>query len=106
MADIENAFKVIFPTRGNAEASKKGLRDKGLTGELRGTPIRGVIWRVFLEVLPPYVDVTEWPQRLAASRKNYDELCEKFKPDEDGSSESFLEADPLSQDPEVCRKKS
>eukprot|EP00727_Mastigamoeba_balamuthi_P004307 m51a1_g13874 hypothetical protein (677) ;mRNA; r:634970-638424 len=49
----------------------QSLRERALRRGLRGCGLRSVVWRVFLEVLPPYVAVSEWPERMAQLRSQH-----------------------------------
>lgn len=71
-------YETLFGTSGNAGNAAKKLKERGLSCGLKDTKLRSVVWEVFLEVLPPYVSVNEWPARIEASRKEYEALCNKF----------------------------
>eukprot|EP00727_Mastigamoeba_balamuthi_P012011 m51a1_g7432 hypothetical protein (523) ;mRNA; f:44502-46839 len=76
----------------------KPLRERALKRGLRGSHLRSVAWRVFLEVLPPYISTAEWPQRIAQLRSDYDALCAKHfvDPKEEMKKQDEV-IDPLSQ---------
>lgn len=78
MEERVKEYEMLFGTSGNAGNAAKKLKERGLSCGLKDTKLRSVVWEVFLEVLPPYVSVNEWPARIQASRKEYDALCEKF----------------------------
>lgn len=99
MSAEEDEYKALFVsgTGGTGEACARRLKERGLTGRLRGTRLRSVAWKVLLEILPPYVPVAEWPARITAARAEYAALCEKHSVDPHAAEAA---ADPLSQDAE------
>ena len=78
MEERVREYETLFGTSGNAGNAAKKLKERGLSCGLKDTKLRSVVWEVFLEVLPPYVSVNEWPARIEASRKEYEALCDKF----------------------------
>lgn len=75
---LEDEYRSLFSTGVTAEMCAKKLKERGLSGQLRGTRLRSIVWKVLLEVLPPYVSVSEWPSRITQARKDYNALCSKF----------------------------
>ena len=94
-------YETLFGTTGNAGSATKRLKERGLSGGLKDTKLRSVVWKVLLEVLPPYVEVREWPDRIQATRKEYEALCDKYCIDPHKLEESSGVFDPLSQDENV-----
>jgi TBC1 domain family protein 5 len=90
---LEQEYGSLFPAGGTAEACARKLKERGLTGQLRGTRLRSVVWKVLLEVLPPYVQVSEWPARIAQARKDYAALCTKHYVDPHATTAATAVAD-------------
>jgi len=91
-------YETLFGTSGNADFATKKLKEKGLNCGLKDTKLRSVVWKVLLEVLPPYIEVNQWPERIQKSRKEYEELLDKYCIDPHKIEESSGVFDPLSQD--------
>jgi len=91
-------YESLFGTEGNADSATKKLKEKGLSCGLKDTKLRSVVWKVFLEVLPPYVSVSEWPERIQKSREEYEALIKKYCIDPHKLEETNGVFDPLSQD--------
>ena len=92
----------MFGTEGAPEAAVKALKERALRGELKDTPLRSVVWKAFLEVLPPYVALSEWPSRMKKAREEYEELIAKSYVDPHKESTEDSSFDPLSQSEDVC----
>lgn len=77
--NIEEEYRNLFATEDGttADACAKRLKERGLTGDLKGIHLRSIVWKIFLEILPPYVPESEWPARITQARKSYEELCDK-----------------------------
>ncbi|KAH3743400.1 TBC1 domain family protein [Pelomyxa schiedti] len=58
-------------------ANHRTIKEKGVQCGIHNTTTRSLAWKLYLEVLPPYVSYTEWPARLHEMRKEYRGLCNK-----------------------------
>eukprot|EP00128_Syssomonas_multiformis_P004511 Colp12_sorted_trinity150504_noHs@32540 len=65
-------FDQIYKTPAFCDA----VRKKATAGELKGSSIRSVHWRVLLECLPK--DRSKWAEEVRRQRQKYNELHEKL----------------------------
>lgn len=76
------------------------LKDKAMEGDLRSSRFRSLIWKLFLEVLPPNMD--EWVEKTRKSRSKFEELKNRLivNPRKAVDSVDITLNNPLSQDEE------
>ncbi|CAK9783198.1 RabGAP/TBC [Cutaneotrichosporon oleaginosum] len=86
-AEIQVAWRALFSdpmlsaSSLKAEASGAGL---GPAGDDGGVILRSVYWRFYLGLLPPPDDLDLFPPALAAARRSYEDLRERFLVAPDG----------------------
>lgn len=73
MAQREEEYRTMF-----CVANHKTLKDRGVACTIHKTTVRSMAWKVYLEVLPPYVNYEEWPLRTHEMRCEYAALCKKY----------------------------
>ena len=80
------------------------LAEAAMNGTLgNGSRVRSIAWRILLGLLPPSLSASEWPDRLAVKRAEYETLKAEHMPDPTAMSEGdedLATFNPLSLDAE------
>lgn len=63
-----------MPGGADRDAHPQRARARGVGGELTGSPLRLLCWKLFLGVLSPTTPAREWPEQMARHRALYTEL--------------------------------
>ncbi|KAH9492426.1 TBC1 domain, member 5 [Bulinus truncatus] len=99
-ASMTHSYSTEWEKLFNTKDMMKKLKDKAMEGELRSSRFRSLIWKLFLEVLPPTME--EWVEKTKQNRNKFEELKNKLivNPRKAVDSVDITLNNPLSQDEE------
>uniref|UniRef100_A0A2C9L1G2 Rab-GAP TBC domain-containing protein n=1 Tax=Biomphalaria glabrata TaxID=6526 RepID=A0A2C9L1G2_BIOGL len=99
-ASMSHSYSTEWEKLFNTPDMMKKLKEKSMEGELRSSRFRSLIWKLFLEVLPPSKE--EWVEKTKQSRNKFEDLKNKLivNPRKAVDSVDITLNNPLSQDEE------
>ncbi|XP_059141726.1 TBC1 domain family member 5-like isoform X3 [Physella acuta] len=99
-ASLSHSYSLEWDKLFHTKDMMKKLKERAMEGELRSSRFRSLVWKIFLEVLPPSMD--EWIEKTRKSRAKFEELKNRLvvNPRKAVDSVDITLNNPLSQDEE------